>query len=277
MVRRFRTLLEAARAIAFIGAVAQLGGAQAGGAQTPPVLTALRGSWIEDQAKNTFGHGTDLRFRRSSSKAIEELRGTDPNPVVQTVMFDGKSYAVDGNSGNTIVWTQSSPTKFQRQIFVGGKQLLATRQIVIAADGKTLTEDVDRVLAGGAHMITSNHYHRSTGEASGLVATWAMDGSTSNSPDSSTFSIEGGALHWANRAGYSWTATLDGKQAPEQGVGLISGGTVSLKAVDAHTLELVAYRNGVKNGGNTFVVSADGNTMKITGVDGSTTAYKKKR
>ena len=272
MIRRVRSLVLAAHLLALVGPVSRIAHAQAA-----PVLSALRGTWIEDQAKNTFGSDFDLRFRRSSSQGIEELRGSGPNPLFQSVVFDGKSHPVDGNSGNTIVWSQPGPSKFQRQIFVGGTQLLATRQIALSADGKTMTEEVNRVLADGGHLITTNRYHRSAGESSGLVGTWVMDASMSNAPDSATFSVEGSALHWVNRAGNSWTATLDGKQAPQNGAALISGGTVSLKAADSRTLEITSYRNGVKNGSTTLAISADGSTIRLTSSDGSTTVYTKKR
>jgi hypothetical protein len=68
-----------------------------------------------------------------------------------------------------------------------------------------------------------------------------------------------------------YSAQYDGKQYPrtETGAGAVSGQTVSLKRLDDHTVERVAYLKGKKLTTEKWEISKDGKTRTITqsGVD----------
>ena len=64
--------------------------------------------------------------------------------------------------------------------------------------------------------------------------------------------------------GYS--ARYDGKEYPrtETGAGAVSGQTVTLKRIDAHTAERIAYLAGKKLTTERWVISQDGKTRTVT-------------
>ena len=68
-----------------------------------------------------------------------------------------------------------------------------------------------------------------------------------------------------------YSAQYDGKQYPrtETGAGAVSGQTVSLKRLDNHTVERVAYLKGKKLTTEKWEISKDGKTRTVTqsGVD----------
>lgn len=88
------------------------------------VVNRLAGTWREIESKRQLGSWPDLRFRTTPSGGIEELRGPEAQAMVQPVSFDGKPRELD--SGNTIVWKQVNPHRFERQLHHNGK-LMSTR------------------------------------------------------------------------------------------------------------------------------------------------------
>ena len=240
-----------------------------------PILAKMAGTWVMDLAQTPFSPGAELRFRRVEKGSIEELRGADPKPVVQPVMFDGKLYPVDGGSGSSIAWTQTTPTKFQRKIYTNGK-LLATRDVSLSSDGKTLTEITDRVLPDGSHRISTAGFQRSAGEANGIVGNWTMTSSVPSTPPSFKMEVTGSALKYTNDQAVTWAAKLDNQPVPSGGPGQLTGQTFALKAVDGNTVAFTSFRNGVENGSGTFTLSADGKTFTRLDKDGSKAVFVKK-
>jgi hypothetical protein len=63
-----------------------------------------------------------------------------------------------------------------------------------------------------------------------------------------------------------YSASYDGKEYPrtEAGAGAVSGQTVTLKRIDAHTVERIAYLGGKKLTTERWVISQDGKTRTVT-------------
>jgi hypothetical protein len=62
-------------------------------AQSPPatVIGKFVGTWKENESKRKIGSSTPgLRFRRAAGSQLEELRGPDERPLVESVNFDSK-------------------------------------------------------------------------------------------------------------------------------------------------------------------------------------------
>jgi len=63
-----------------------------------------------------------------------------------------------------------------------------------------------------------------------------------------------------------YVASYDGKEYPrtETGAGAVSGQTVTLKRIDTHTVERIAYLGGKKLTTERWVISQDGKTRTVT-------------
>jgi hypothetical protein len=240
-------------------------------AQSNPstLIGRLTGKWIEDQSKAKLGSTVSLRFRSTAAGALEELRGPEANPVVQPVNFDGKAYPIEG--GNQIAWKRLDPSRFERQIFDGRTspaqrgRLVTTRTIQIAADGKTLTEETDRILDGGRKSVTTVTFLRTSGEARGLAGVWKPQSFRSDTPDQRTIEPAGtDGFKMSDNAGATYTVHLDGKPVPVTGPTIIPDTTVAAKFVDDRTLELIRSRKSVASTKTTVALSGDGKTLTFT-------------
>jgi hypothetical protein len=232
-------------------------------ADNSKVIHNFVGTWKEDEAKRKIGSFPSLRFRRSGSGGIEELRGPEGRPLVQPVNFGTNPYAVD-NSKNTIAWKQIDSNRFERQLFENGK-LLSTRQITISKDGKQLTEVTHRKMPDGKEMTATVVLSRSSGEPQGLVGTWkAMSIRSSEPTEQKIDAIGSNGLRVTGRNGFISTWTFDGKPNLSSGLGLISGMTDSAKVVNERTIEVTLAREGTVTGKSTLMVSSDGKTLTVT-------------
>jgi hypothetical protein len=76
------------------------------------------------------------------------------------------------------------------------------------------------------------------------------------------FRVEAGNLHMSNPTGQSYTAKLDGTEAPFKGdPGQTS---VSVKQIDKSTIEETDKRDGKVIGVQRFEITPDGKTIHIT-------------
>jgi hypothetical protein len=135
-----------------------------------PVLQKFAGVWMEDESKLKIGDAFGkLRFRQNGD-GLEELRGPEVKPLVQSVKFGTKAYAIDGST-NTIAWKQIDSSHFERSIFNEGK-LQNTRRIELSADGKALTEVTEVARPGEKKYQTTIAFQRISGGPQGLVGIW---------------------------------------------------------------------------------------------------------
>jgi hypothetical protein len=239
--------------------------AQAPASKVAPSLGKFTGTWKEDESKRKLGPSDTLKFRRDAQGNLEELRGSDARPMIQPVHFDGKPYSLDA-SKNTIAWKQIDKNHFERALSANVK-LLTTRRIQISDDGKTLTEDTERSLVDGKKVVTTMQFRRTTGEAQGLAAIWQAVSYHSTIPDHVTYEARGDRLKISTNHGVVYTAALDGKPVPVTGAAVIPGTMVSLKLIDAQTMEITWSREGVPSYKDTIAISADGKVSTMTSVN----------
>jgi hypothetical protein len=138
-------------------------------------------------------------------------------------------------------------------------------KIVVSADGRTMTEvqtmydmaprpiemtmHSTRVSAGtlGAHLISGG---------------WRMtDGDVSNHAEDTIFKVTGDTLSMSDRMGRSFSAKLNGTEAPYEGSDEFNG--VSLKMIDDHTIEETGKKGGKVVKVSTWSVGPDGTTMHV--------------
>jgi len=260
-----RLSIFGARAITLALAASFVCFAQAPASKAAPSFGKFLGTWKENESRRKLSPSATLKFQRDAQGNIEERRGNDARPLLQPVRFDGKSYAVDA-SKNTIVWKQIDKNHFERTIFNNGK-LQTTRRLQISEDGKTLTENTERVLADGGKAVTTMQFRRATGEAQGLVATWQPVSYHTTIPNQVTYETMGDRLKVSTSQPSFYTAALDGKPVAVTGPTVITGTMVALKLLDAQTMEVTQSREGVPTGKRTIVISADGKAITETTVN----------
>jgi hypothetical protein len=236
-------------------------------AQSPPatVIGKFVGTWKDNESKRKIGSSAPgLRFRRASSGQLEELRGPDERPVVEAVNFDGKPYQVDTPSDTTIAWKQIDANHFERTNLQNGKSMIV-RRIVISADGKTLTETLERKLADGRTRNTTTVYKRSAEDSRGLVGVWKPESIRMRPLRQMKIEALGtNGLKTTDLRGVSSTLTFDGKANPVTGGFVISGIASSGRLASDNTIEVTDGREGVAFAKRTFTLSGGGKTLTIT-------------
>jgi hypothetical protein len=145
---------------------------------------------------------------------------------------------------------------------------VSTSKMWVSPDGNTLTFEFSDSSATNADPVTGKG--EDTRVAKGPAGSHAISGSWRTSKMDSvsdnglvfTYKVEGDSLTMTNPTGQSYTAKLDGTDAPYKG----DPGTtsVSVKRVDKTTIEESDKRDGKVIGVARMSVSADGKSMTMT-------------
>jgi hypothetical protein len=237
------------------------------GQSTPtPVLQKFVGVWVEDESKLKIGDSFGkLRFRQSGD-GLEELRGPEAKPIVQSVKFGTKPYAING-SVNTIAWKQMDSSHFERRIFNEGK-LQNTRRIEVSADGKSLTEVMEVARPGENKYQTTIVFQRISGGPQGLAGIWKAQSVKRVPAPTEHYELSGtdGLKVSEDFGGNVRQYSVKMDQVPVAVVGktVVSGTMTAFRVVDDHTLEAICSREGVVTGKDTLVLSGDGKVITST-------------
>lgn len=151
-----------------------------------------------------------------------------------------------------------------------GKTVTVSKSTV-SADGKTITFDFTDSSNTNAAPVTGKG--SATRVAAGPAGSHAISGSwrmskienVSDNAVTVTFKVEGDSLHMTDPTGQSYTAKLDGTDAPYKGDAGVT--TVSVKRIDANTFEETDKRNGKPISVARMTVSADGKTVAFESHD----------
>ena len=145
-----------------------------------------------------------------------------------------------------------------------------TLKTVISKDGNTAYWEFGSNL-GSDHPVTGKGEDIRVGPGpagahaiSGAWRSTKMSG-VSDSGLLVTFKVEGNQLTMTTPTGKSYTARLDGTEAPFAGDPDTT--SVSIRLIDQHTIEQTNKRAGKTFSVSTMTVSADGNTLKTVTVD----------
>jgi hypothetical protein len=162
------------------------------------------------------------------------------------VQADGQDHAVTGQPYDSISVTVVDPHTLS---FVGKKagKLDFEQTRTISADGKTLTVKTTLHPVDGSAVETFEATGKRAGIApSGVHATsgnWivAKESGSANALDT-TYKLNGDELTMSSPNGEAYTAKLDGTDSPMKGSNSVD--TVSVKKIDAHTIEETDKRDG---------------------------------
>ena len=181
------------------------------------------------------------------------------------IKADGQSQGITGNPYyDTLSITVVDDRTVTKTAKKGGK-VVSEAKALVSADGKTKT-DVQTMydMAPRPIEMTSHSSRVSAGPQGShlLSGSWRMtDGDVSNHAEDTIFKITGGALSMSDQMGRSFSAKLDGTEAPYKGSDEFT--SVSLKMIDAHTIEESDRKGGKVVKVSLWVVGPDGKTMHV--------------
>ena len=189
---------------------------------------------------------------------------------------DGTDQPVTGQTYDTVVVKEADPNTLAVTTKKGGK-VVSEQTRTVSADGKTLTvkttahpmnsdQTVTATAAGKRTGVTPSGVHATSGEWQIVKVEVSENGLTT------TYKTNGDELTMSQPTGETYTAKLDGTDAPVKGA--YGFDTVSLKKINDHTIEETQKRNGSVVMVNTMTVG--GKTMKVTSenkVTGRTNTY----
>jgi hypothetical protein len=232
-----------------------------GGAQSP-----LNGTWKLNLDNINFSPKPDVYVL---DKGMYSCKTCTPP---YTIKADGTDQAVTGHA-----YFDSAAIKVvnDHQILETDKKdgkVVATATITVSDDGKTLTSDCsDASNTNGGAPVTGKG--SATRVAPGPKGSHAVSGSwkmakintISDNGVVFTYQVSGNQLTMTAPTGQSYTATLDGTEAPMKGDPGVT--TVSVKMVGKNTLVETDKRNGKVVGVSRMTVAAGGKSATVVATD----------
>jgi hypothetical protein len=200
------------------------------------------------------------------------------------VKADGQDHKVGGHPYYDTVSIKLVDDRTYEEVDKKNGKVVTTSKTWVSADGNTMMfEFSDSSASSGAPVIGKGEETRVEKGPAGSHAgsgSWRMSkmDSISDNAMSITFKVAGDSLSMSNPTGQSYTAKLDGTEAPYKG----DPGTtsVSVKQVDKNIMKETDKRDGKVITVTRLTVSADGKSMtiafddKLHGTTGKITAQK---
>jgi hypothetical protein len=231
--------------------------------------SAIDGTWKIDTSKVDFSKKPDVQVLQGGMYECKTCV-----PIIK-VKADGTDQAVTGHPYyDTVAITVVNDHEIQDVRKKGGK-VVSTATVTVSPDGSTETvEFSDSSATNGGPAVTGKA--TATRVAKGPAGSHAVSGSwvsksiegISDNAIVWTYKVSGNQVTMTNPTGQSYTAKLDGTDAPYKG----DPGTtsVSVKMIGRNTIEETDKRDGKVIGTWKMTVLADGKTAKGTGVDALT-------
>jgi hypothetical protein len=196
------------------------------------------------------------------ANSIYECRSCSPPYKIKV---DGHAQTIEGNPNydalSMTVVDDRTVTKIAKK---GGKVVLEAK-VLVSADGTTKT-DVQTIYDMAPRPIEfTTHSTRVSAGAQGSHAVsgeWRMtDGDLSNHAEDTIFQVKDNTLSMSDRMGRSFSAQLDGTDAPHKGSHEFT--SVSLKVIDKNTIEESDKKDGKIVKISLWSVGPDGKTMHV--------------
>lgn len=150
-------------------------------------------------------------------------------------------------------------------------KLVGTGKLTVSADGNTLTSEFTDMSSGSGEPIHGKfvwtRVAKGSADAHAISGSWRPEKMESMNEAGLvfTFRVQGDTLSFSTPAGQSYSAKLDGTEAPYKG----DPGTtsVSVKLLDKNTLEETDKRDGKVISVTRITLSADGKSLTIEAED----------
>ncbi len=221
--------------------------------------SAFNGTWHTDMSKSKLSPKPNVFYLSQGWYHCVSC-----NPAYD-VKADGTDQPVTGQAYDTV----SVKEVDAKTISVAGKKAGAAdfeQTRTVSADGKTLTVKTTIHPPNGSQPVTTEVTATLSGPAPmGVHAAsgaWviAKMKQSDNGLDA-TYKVEGDQITMTQPTGETYTAKLDGTDAPYKGSN--STDTVSVKKIDAHTIEETDKRGGEVIEVDKMTVSPNGKTMTV--------------
>jgi hypothetical protein len=195
-------------------------------------------------------------------------RCTSCSPIVD-VKADGKDQPVKGQPYDTIS-VKIVDARRVEEIEKKNGSVVSDEKFTVSQDGKTITDEF-----GNWKLIMSRVEKAPTG-AHELSGSWQPLQMKSISDDELlvTYKLEGDTLSMSRPSGQSYTAKLNGTDAPYRGDP--DTNSVALKRIDKSTIEETDKLNGKVVSVTRLAVSSDGKSMTVSmndAQDGTTNQF----
>ena len=181
------------------------------------------------------------------------------------IKADGQDQKIVGNPHYDTLSITIVDDRTVTKIAKKGGKVVSDAKVLVSADAKIKT-DVQTMydMAPRPIEMTSHSSRVSTGPQGShlLSGSWRMtDGDVSNHAEDTIFKVTGDTLSMSDQMGRSFSAKLDGTEAPYKGSDEFT--SVSLKMIDDHTIEESDKKGGKVVKINLWSVGADGKTMHV--------------
>jgi hypothetical protein len=223
----------------------------------------FEGTWKIDFSKIDFPTKPDEYLLQDGMYSCKTCNDAVP------VKADGTDQPATGFPyADTIAVKVADDHQVQLTFKKGGK-VVATSTMTVSTDGNTLTvEFSDSTATNGGPPVTGKG--TSTRVAKGPAGSHAVSGSwrgsklegMSENAALFTYKISGNEITMTNPTGQSYTAKLDGTEAPYHGDPGTS--SVSVRMIDKYNLEETDKRDGKVLSVSKMTVAPDGKTAKIS-------------
>ncbi len=234
-----------------------------------PLLAAAQspfdGTWKVDMNKVDFPKKPDIYLLQNGMYACKSCV-----PAYE-IKADGEDQKVSGHPYyDTVAIKVVNDHEIEETDKKDGK-VVATTKVTVAPDGKTLTYDFTDSSNTNAAPVTGKG--EAMRVAKGPAGSNAVSGSWRNTKMESlsdnaitwTYKVDGDMLTMTSLTGQTYTAKMDGTEAPMKGDPGVS--TVSVKMLGKDTLEETDRRDGKVISVSKSTVTSDGKTMKIDSDD----------
>jgi hypothetical protein len=186
------------------------------------------------------------------------------NPQIH-VKADGQDQSVTGQSYDTISVREIDAKSIEVKGKKSGKPVFEQTRTA-SDDGKTLTIKNTSYRPGNDQKVTVEATYTRTAKtpagSNGASGSWRVNKiNVSENGVTTTYKSNGDELTMSAPSGEGYTAKLDGKDYPYKGA--FFADTVSLKRVNAHTIEETDKLNGTVVTVSKMTVSSDGKTMTV--------------
>jgi hypothetical protein len=232
------------------------------------------GTWKAELSSANFSKKPDVYLLKDGTYACKTC--TPP----YTIKADGSDQAVSGHPNfDTVAIKVVDDHTVQETDKKGGKTV-GTSTTTVAADGKMADVSwTDSSSTSGqpvAGKISVKQVAAGPAGSNAISGSWVTTSvaSISDNGITVTYKTDGDTLSMTNPTGESFTAKIDGTQAPFSGSPNFN--TIAVKKVDARTLVLTYGRDGKVVSIRHMTVNKDGKTMSVSShslLDGHTTTW----
>jgi hypothetical protein len=195
------------------------------------------------------------------SHGIYECRPCEPP---YTIRADGHDQPIAGSPYYNTVSVAIIDDHSIRKIAKKDGKIQSDTTVKVSPDGSTKTEVQTVTFMGPVPVEMTGQYVRVSAGPPGSHLTaggWQVtEMGVSNNVEDTIFKVSHDTLSMSDAMGRSFSAKLDGTDAPYKGSGEFN--SVSLRMVDAHTIEESDKKNGVVVKINRWTVDPDGKTMR---------------